>query len=259
VREAVRRAVESDDAPLARAGVELLLRHPEGSENAALRPALEKALATTDLKRRRAWLDIVEAQRSLVDTPRGLEIVRASLIQGDPDLAVAAINLLRDEERLQEVPAIRAALDEARGNPKLEGVVRSRLETLAAAAPPVLDYAFFRARVQPLLAARGADGNACVYCHDTHTIFHLQRPGPGGFSEEQMRANYQAALKVVDAQAPERSLLLRKPTSDAAVEGTVGARTLSHGGGVRWPAGSGEYQTILEWIRGASLRGGDGG
>ena len=69
----------------------------------------------------------------------------------------------------------------------------------------------------------------------------------------QLRENYRSALKVVDPDNPENSLILRKPLSTAEVEGTFGA-SLAHGGGQRWnSADHTAYKTILEWIRGAKL------
>jgi hypothetical protein len=99
-----------------------------------------------------------------------------------------------------------------------------------------LDETFFRAYVEPILTTRGKDGNACVNCHATHTLFN---------------ATYATAANVVDREHPEDSLILRKPTSSAETEGTLDSKQLAHGGGVRWQKGSPEYQTILEWIKGA--------
>ena len=59
-----------------------------------------------------------------------------------------------------------------------------------------------------------------------------------------------SAQKVIDLQNPEESLILRKPTTDAESEGTIAAKKLSHGGGIRFEPGSPEYNTILNWIRG---------
>ena len=59
------------------------------------------------------------------------------------------------------------------------------------------------------------------------------------------------ALKVVNLEQPEESLILKKPISSAESEGVVGSNTLPHGGGIRFEKDSPEYNTILNWIRGA--------
>ena len=101
-----------------------------------------------------------------------------------------------------------------------------------------LDEAFFKAYVQPILNKKGRDGYACANCHVTHTLFN---------------ATWSTVMNVVDTANPENSLILRKPTSSAESEGIVGSTQLAHGGGERWQRGSIEYETILEWIKGAKL------
>ncbi|HUS06230.1 MAG TPA: HEAT repeat domain-containing protein [Bryobacteraceae bacterium] len=127
----------------------------------------------------------------------------------------------------------------------MKGLTGADSTRLAAAAPrpappkvaaAKLDEGFFNANVKPIFEAKGKDGYACVQCHATHTLFG---------------ANYASSKNVVDFAKPEDSLLLRKPTSTAESEGVVGAKTTAHGGGKRWDAGSPEYNTILNWIRGA--------
>lgn len=99
-----------------------------------------------------------------------------------------------------------------------------------------LDEAFFRGYVEPILTKRGKDGYACVHCHATHTLFD---------------GTYAGAMRVVDTNDPENSLILRKPTSSSESEGVVNASTLAHGGGVRFTKDSPEYAVILDWIKGA--------
>ena len=175
-------------------------------------------------------------------------------LAGRHDEARLALALAVGQYRQDPDPALRAAAADAYRElaPPVEQAVKPRAQPPAPTEPAIPEYAEFRTRIQPLLEARGPDGNACVHCHDTHAIFRLERPGPFGSTEEQVRTNYGSALKVIDAAAPENSLLVRKPTSDAATEGVVGAPGLSHGGGVRWPAGSPQYETILDWIRRSS-------
>jgi hypothetical protein len=101
---------------------------------------------------------------------------------------------------------------------------------------PRLDEAFFRGYVQPILEKRGKDGQACVHCHTSHTLFN---------------ATWGTVYNVVDGDEPEKSLILVKPTSTAESEGVTNANSVAHGGGVRWTKDSPEYTTILDWIKGA--------
>ena len=80
------------------------------------------------------------------------------------------------------------------------------------------------------------DGYACANCHANHTLFD---------------ASWSTVKNVVDRRDPENSLLLRKPTSSAESEGVANARSTAHGGGQRFPKGSPEYETILQWTQGA--------
>ena len=99
------------------------------------------------------------------------------------------------------------------------------------------DESYFRGYVQPILEKRGKDGYACVQCHASHAIFDGNSVG--------------SALKVVNLDSPEESLILKKPTSNAETEGVAGSSAVAHGGGVRFEKDSPEYNTILNWIRGA--------
>jgi hypothetical protein len=103
----------------------------------------------------------------------------------------------------------------------------------AGTAKPDDDY--FRGYVEPILTTRGKDGQACVHCHASHTLFN---------------ATLTTARNVINVEDPESSLILVKPTSSAETEGVVNASKAAHGGGVRFEKGSPEYNTILNWIRG---------
>jgi hypothetical protein len=128
------------------------------------------------------------------------------------------------------------AEDVARSLKPTPPTVASRSSGGAPIRKVKLDEAFFRGYVQPILERRGKDGYACVHCHASHTIFS---------------GTYGTALNVVNPDDPEQSLILLKPTSSSESEGVVGSNSVAHGGGVRWPKGSPEYVTILDWIRGA--------
>ncbi|MBM3760668.1 MAG: hypothetical protein FJW36_10525 [Acidobacteria bacterium] len=98
------------------------------------------------------------------------------------------------------------------------------------------DESYFRGYVQPILEKRGKDGYACVQCHASHAIFD---------------GSWGSAMRVVNLENPEESLILKKPISNAESEGVAGSNTVPHGGGVRFEKDSPEYNTILNWIRGA--------
>jgi hypothetical protein len=168
-------------------------------------------------------------------------------------LAARAVLLVRetrfgDVNRLAGAPGeyTKAVLGKVEAMPEAAEVARVLKPppvTVAAkasgGAKPVkvrLDETYFRGYVQPILEKRGRDGYACVHCHASHTLFN---------------GTYSTAMNVVDPSDPENSLLLLKPTSSSESEGVAGASTIAHGGGVRWPKGSPEYVTILDWIKGA--------
>jgi hypothetical protein len=105
--------------------------------------------------------------------------------------------------------------------------------TSRAARP---DESYFRGYVQPILEKRGKDGYACVQCHASHAIFD---------------GTPAKALNVINLDSPEESLILLKPTASAESEGVAGSKQTAHGGGIRFEKDSPEYNTILNWIRGA--------
>ena len=139
------------------------------------------------------------------------------------------------KERVPDTTAALRAAGRAPVEPRRPGTAGAgrRAGGTSAAARP--DDAYFRGYVEPILTTRGKDGYACVHCHASHAIFD----GTLG-----------SAQKVINLENPEESLILRKPITDAESEGVVNANKLSHGGGIRFEAGSPEYNTILNWIRG---------
>jgi hypothetical protein len=142
------------------------------------------------------------------------------------------------EKKLAGMPdatEVVAAMQPPKGGP-ITPATLTRKE--APAKQRKLDEAFFKAYVEPILHKKGKDGNACANCHVTHTLFN---------------ATWSTVMNVVNTSDPEDSLILRKPTSSADSEGVVGSKDLAHGGGVRWQRGSIEYETILQWIKGAKL------
>ena len=119
-----------------------------------------------------------------------------------------------------------------------------------------LDLAYFKARILPIFNRIGEDGQNCVGCHRSHTILKMVPPGKDGeWPVDAVRDNYGAALRVVNLANPTDSLLLGKPTWEAAEEAEAqnDPSKKAHAGGVRFDKDSPEFQTVLDWINGARL------
>ena len=213
-----------------------------------LAKALLRALAVEKEARRGAFLAVLTAE---------------SLQAQDSTVRAAALDVLRKVPGLRQNAAVRRALERlARSDAGLAAQVAEALyrgQDVAAlvnrrnrSVEELLDFEFFRRRVQPIFYRKGRDGQACADCHLNHGLLNLVAPGEGVSELEAARHNYESALRVIDLERPETSLLLQKPLSDASEEGVIGGK-LPHGGGVRWPEGeaSAEYRIILEWLNGA--------
>lgn len=123
-----------------------------------------------------------------------------------------------------------------------------------------LDFAYFRAEVEPiLLRDRGGFGpsvSACVTCH-VHSAtpmplqpFQVSASGEPYWTEAQSRQNYAAIARLVVPGAPERSRLLRQPLAQDA------GGTAFHVGGKMWESRDDpEWQTIAVWVRRADTNG----
>lgn len=252
-------ALQSGNQPLLRAGLQLVFAKPEWREPRAIAAALDALYQTQDANARRLILGLISDTANITGDLRLLNLVAHSFQDKDEQVRAAALAAVRRVRTLAAHPAIRPALAKIANDPN-ERLQEQAIALYGDSKPATtstrtLDYDFFVARVMPLLAAKGRDGNACVTCHDTHAILRLSRPDAAGkYTETQLRENFSSAMRVVDLVTPENSLLLRKPISDASQEGVVGARRTPHGGGPRWngvddPA----YRTVLEWINGAKV------
>jgi hypothetical protein len=140
-------------------------------------------------------------------------------------------------------------------------IARSLLSThgrasASASSSERLDGGYFESKVLPIFARMGEDGQNCVGCHRSHTILKLLPPDKDGrWPQEAVRDNYRAALRVVNLAVPADSLLVKKPTWEAAQEAEAQNDPMkqAHTGGVRFEQGSAEYQTLLDWINGARM------
>lgn len=122
---------------------------------------------------------------------------------------------------------------------------------VSMAAPPSVDYGFFKERVQPILLKKRPGHARCVTCHD-----HGSPPlsplaaGAANWSEEDSRKNFAIWKLFVAPGNPMKSSLLTHPLAKSA----GGDRF--HGGGKHWKSQSDpEWQTLAEWVQGKTLGG----
>jgi HEAT repeat protein len=208
----------------------------------------------------------VNARPDLLSEPIVFKTVLASLSDRDANVRAAALDLLRKSKGIEQQVDFRAALEHMKSdpNPRLKMIATNVLsgkklsEALEDVQPgSVLDFNYFVAKVEPILATPGPDGKACVMCHATHVIFRLHPPNSEGqFSPQDSEDNYKYAMRVVDINNPAHSLMLIKPTRPTDSAGNVADYLATHNGGQRWPGNesSWQYKTILQWIRGAGTQ-----
>jgi len=121
----------------------------------------------------------------------------------------------------------------------------------ALAADAVLDYEFFKTRVEPIFLKKRPEHVRCYVCHsENNSAFRLAKlPRDARFwTEEQSRRNFEMASRLVNPGDPGTSRLLLHPLSPE------GGGDVFHSGGRQFaskrdPA----WQTLAAWVNGAKL------
>jgi len=119
-------------------------------------------------------------------------------------------------------------------------------------AASTLDFDYFRAKVQPLLAEKRPGHARCITCHSTGTAFRLQRlpAGRAAYTEEESRKNFEAASRVVLPGVPLKSRLLTMPLAHEA------GGTEFHPGGKHWSSQDDpEWKALADWVKSAASPG----
>jgi hypothetical protein len=114
------------------------------------------------------------------------------------------------------------------------------------AAPPVLDYAFFRDQVQPVFLKKRPGHARCIVCHD-HGSPALQPLAASAtfWTEEQSRKNFEMWKLFVKPGNPSASPMLMHPLAVSA----GGDRF--HAGGKHWKTQDDpEWQILARWVNG---------
>jgi hypothetical protein len=226
--------------------------------------ALRKALEDESPGHRLALLALIEKRKQASSDLRLVGVVSNALVDDNTGVREKALQVIQARPELVANPAVDESLRELSRSPNArqkeiaQTLLRTRGRSSAGGgALDTLDIAYFEARVLPIFNALGDDGQNCMGCHRSHTILKMVQPDrEGRWSAEAVRANFRATLRVVNLADPPASLLLGKPTWEAAEEAEAqkDPTRKAHTGGVRFETKtSQEYQTILDWINGARL------
>jgi hypothetical protein len=123
----------------------------------------------------------------------------------------------------------------------------------ASAADTVLDYEFFKARVEPIFLTKRPDHVRCYVCHsDNNTAFKLEKleKGQAFWTEEQSRRQFESISRLVVPGAPDKSLLLMRPLPPQQ------GGFAYHSGGRQFESkNTPEWKTLAAWVNGAKLQG----
>ena len=110
----------------------------------------------------------------------------------------------------------------------------------------------FRDTVNPLFYRKGEDGHSCADSHGNHNVLRIAPANSGATGEDPLTVNYQSALRTIDPDRPEESLILRKAISPIG-QGEADPTSptgLTHAGGPRWEgADHPAYRALLDWVR----------
>ncbi len=111
-----------------------------------------------------------------------------------------------------------------------------------------LDFEFFRTRVQPIFLERKAGFTRCVVCHaEGGRVGFLEELAPGAeeWTEEQSRANFEAAARLVVPGDPLASRLLVHP-----LEPDAGGDEFHNGGRQFSSQDDPWFRTLAAWVNG---------
>jgi hypothetical protein len=124
---------------------------------------------------------------------------------------------------------------------------------VAMAAPavaqqkPTLDFGFYRSRVEPVFLAKKEGHTRCVVCHaDANNNFRLERPGAGGWTEEQSRKNFEMVSKLVNPGDPGTSILTQHPLAPEA-----GGHVYHSGGRQFASKDDPDWKVLVQFVNGA--------
>ena len=115
----------------------------------------------------------------------------------------------------------------------------------------MLDYAFFKARVEPIFVEKRPGHTRCYVCHaQSNNGFNLERllPGASFWTEEQSHRNFDMASRLVTPGDPAGSRLLQQPLAPEA-----GGNAFHSGGRQFETKDDPSWRTLADWVNGQKL------
>jgi hypothetical protein len=112
-----------------------------------------------------------------------------------------------------------------------------------------LDYATYKAKVEPIFLKKREGHARCVVCHaNAGNAFRLQplAPGATSWTEEQSKQNFEAVSKLVSKTNLMNSPLLKHPLA-----GTAGGDDFHSGGRQFQSQSDPDWKAIADWARAA--------
>jgi hypothetical protein len=117
-----------------------------------------------------------------------------------------------------------------------------------SAQSPTLDYAFFKARVEPIFLEKREGHTRCYICHaESNNALHLERMPAGAsfWTEEQSRKNFDTVSALVVPGDVANSRLLLQPLAPEA-----GCNTFHSGGRQFANKNDPDWKTLAQWVSG---------
>lgn len=135
-------------------------------------------------------------------------------------------------------------------------LAKAQSSAASDAQAPQLDYAFFKARVEPIFLKKRSDEHArCYVCHQMMRhgggplSLEMLPSGANFWTEEQSRKNFETVSKLVVPGNPSLSLFLRMPLAPEA-----GGLADTHQGGRQFASEDDpDWQNMKAWVMGAKL------
>ena len=119
---------------------------------------------------------------------------------------------------------------------------------VASETTPILDYQFYKSRVEPIFLKKRADHACCATCHQfSNNAFRLEKLPAGGtfWTEEQSKKNFAIVSSLVVPGDPASSRLLLQPLAPQA-----GGNAYHSGGWQFASKDDPDWKTLAAWVAG---------